>query len=125
MNKFTTGPWQVHKYMTAVGPYNRGIDVGPSHLAVATVIGAFEQPEPGAEAQANAALIASAPDLARALEAANVALDHALRNVESMEKMLPLKAPAVERQSLQTWAAGLRTARDDAAAALVNATGEG
>lgn len=41
---------------------------------------------------------------AEALEA----LRHALRNVESMLKLLPLKAPDVERQSLTTWAAGLR-----------------
>ena len=45
----------------------------------------------------------AAPDLLSACE-------HSLRNVESMLHMLPLKADAIERQSLTAWAAQLRAA---------------
>ena len=65
----TPGPWIVHSYTVTVGSFNKGKDVGPIGRAVCTVIGAFEQSSIGDEAQANATLIAAAPDLLAALEA--------------------------------------------------------
>ena len=59
----TPGPWKVYSYVTSVGAYNKGLDVGCDGRALATVIGAFEEPEPGPEAESNARLIAAAPEL--------------------------------------------------------------
>jgi hypothetical protein len=78
---FTPGPWRVHPYRDGtIGPFrlNKAIDVGPYGLAVATVIGAFEQPTAGPEAEANARLIAAAPTMLAALEAADRALSTTL-----------------------------------------------
>lgn len=66
-SKHTPGPWRVHPYEINVGPYNKGRDVGPAGRSVAQVIGEFENPTPGGEAEANARLIAAAPDLLEAL----------------------------------------------------------
>src|SRR5262245_53816039 len=68
MSTHTPGPWKVHNYATNYGPYNKGIDIGPGLRAIATVIGEFEAPLPGATAEANARLIAAAPDLKHELE---------------------------------------------------------
>lgn len=65
----TPGPWKVHtNYTVPHGSYNMGRDVGPNQRAVCTVIGAFEHPTPGEEAEANARLIAAAPELLAALQ---------------------------------------------------------
>jgi len=66
-SKHTPGPWKVHPYVANSGKYNKCRDVGPSGIAVAQVIGAFEQPTPGEECEANARLIAAAPDMLEAL----------------------------------------------------------
>jgi len=68
--KHTPGPWKVHSnYTVPYGSFNMGRDVGPCGRAVCTVIGEFEKPMPGEEAEANARLIAAAPDLLAALRA--------------------------------------------------------
>jgi hypothetical protein len=66
----TPGPWIVHPYVTTIGPHalNKALDVGPAGRAVCTVIGEFEKAVPGGEAEANAKLIAAAPDLLAALK---------------------------------------------------------
>lgn len=46
--------------------------------------------------EANAVLIAAAPDLLDALE-------HTARNLRSMIYMLPISTPTVEKQSLESW----------------------
>ena len=65
----TPGPWKVHPYVAQLGPYNKCRDVGPSGLAVCNVIGEFEHKGEGiGETQeANARLIAAAPELLEAL----------------------------------------------------------
>jgi hypothetical protein len=65
--KHTPGPWKVHKGFTSVGPYNKGLMIGPNQRALAHAIGEFEKADPGDEARANARLIAAAPDLLAAL----------------------------------------------------------
>lgn len=65
--KHTPGPWRVHPYEVRCGEYNSGRDVGTAGRAVCTAIGEFEAGEMGAEAMANAALIAAAPELLAAL----------------------------------------------------------
>lgn len=64
----TDGPWKVHPYLNQVGPHNVGRDVGPSGISVAIVIGQFDSAEMGQESEANAVLIASAPEFKIALE---------------------------------------------------------
>ncbi len=60
---YTKGPWKVHSYYTRSG-HNLLLDVGPRGLAVAQVIGAFENFDNlGPESEANAQLIAAAPEL--------------------------------------------------------------
>lgn len=75
-SKHTPGPWKVHPYRNvSVGPYNKGIDVGPYGRAVARVIGAFEEQHAGPEAEANARLIAAAPEMLRVLKVVESFMD--------------------------------------------------
>ena len=61
--KPTKGPWIVHPTIQRVGTHNVGLDVGPSGVAVAIVIGEFDKFLPGDECEANARLIAAAPEM--------------------------------------------------------------
>lgn len=63
MSKHTPGPWRVHPGVTSCGPYNKALMVGPAGRAVCHVIGAFEKVEVGPEGEANARLLATAPEL--------------------------------------------------------------
>ena len=60
--RFTPGPWKVHPYL-APGPHCKYRDVGPGLRAVCSVIGEFEKDVMGDEQEANARLIAAAPDM--------------------------------------------------------------
>lgn len=76
MSTHTPGPWKVHPYRNGkIGPYNMAIDVGPAGRMVAQICGEFEKPVAGDEAEANARLIAAAPDLLTALKALVIATD--------------------------------------------------
>jgi len=56
----TPGPWVVHPYVVKFGKFNLGLDIGPSGIAIATVIGQFEKPVVGRNATTNAAFIVTA-----------------------------------------------------------------
>lgn len=66
VTQHTPGPWKVHPYIAMTGP-NAGRDIGPHQLAVARAIGEFETDAPTAQTEANANLLAAAPDLLKLL----------------------------------------------------------
>ena len=67
MPQHTPGPWMVHPYINQQGPHNKAKDVGPNGLALAVALGRFEAAW-SEEDEANARLIAAAPDLLAALK---------------------------------------------------------
>lgn len=75
MSTHTPGPWKIHPYINNFGGRNETKDVGPSGRAVCEVFGAFEAPF-GAESEANARLIAAAPEMLEALRTLVAAISY-------------------------------------------------
>lgn len=96
MSSHTPGPWTIAKQQT-------GLRLPVVLLAGKAAVTVQNVTHDLDECDANARLIAAAPELLEELR-------HTLRNVEAMLHMLPLAAPAVERQSLTTWAERNRVA---------------
>lgn len=74
MNGHTPGPWRISDSSWVTN--HRDIDA-PTHGALAVVVWRMEEDERSPECEANAALIAAAPDLLAALEVAADALEMA------------------------------------------------
>jgi len=64
MSKHTPGPWEIKAHSD---PCYRNIS-GPEHLALAQVVWRVEEEDRSPKCEANARLIAAAPDLLEALE---------------------------------------------------------
>lgn len=109
MNKFTAGPW-------TTDPSQSFYVKAPDGSVICN-----------ASTQANQGLIREAPELARALEAAKVALVKAHAWVTEITEATDghaLEMLATEHRR-DTLLGALAAARDEAAAVLVNAVGEG
>jgi hypothetical protein len=65
--KHTPGPWKVQPGEISLGPYNKGLMVGPLQYAKVHVVGPFEKPL-DEETRANARLVAAAPELLAMLQ---------------------------------------------------------
>lgn len=97
---FTPGPYRVHPYRDHwIGaPFpSRAIDIGPAGRAVATVIGAFDSPVAGSEAEATARLLAAAPTMLAALRAVITGSTRAIGQDSTGQDVARIRMASLER----------------------------
>lgn len=109
MNKHTPGPWKWHD-----NGYPQGIrsDTGPGAVEICRIGGVADAPEDAWECDANARLIAAAPDLLEALEALadkaeNVMGDHKAAIIDARAAIAKARGQQPDVFSLESLAAWL------------------